>query len=67
VSIARIPSGSRPLEVARRRVVEVAEPPRRLVNQLGDTRKLRKFDLRHLIGVRVVVLVKKITGMPFAA
>ena len=49
-------------------MVEVREPQAGRVDQFADARHLVELDLRHLVGVRVVVgmqpVVKKITGMP---
>src|SRR5262249_42593562 len=57
-SILRRPTRARPLVVARRRVIEARDAQPCLVHQLRDARQLLELDLRHLVGVRVVVGVQ---------
>ena len=41
--------------IANRRVIEVRDPRRDRINQVADPGHLVELDLRHLVGVRVVV------------
>jgi hypothetical protein len=52
-------------------VIEVRDAQPGLVDELRDARHLVELDLRHLVGVGVIVgcrpVVKKMIGTPFAA
>src|SRR5206468_10690142 len=56
--LLREASGARPFVVAGRRVIEVGDAQPGLVDQLRDARHLVELDLRHLVGVGVVVRVQ---------
>src|SRR5262245_8615336 len=53
-----VTSSSRTLVVSLRRVIEVGDAQTRFVDELRDARHLVELDLRHFVGVRVIVGVQ---------